>query len=98
MRITVAPRAFWNGYLRLLLVSCPIALFQATVLSDELESADINEGEGDEGAQEALAIDRVIEIEQFVLKKEIDERYLDESFNIVPDGERGLEAFAVIRE
>jgi DNA end-binding protein Ku len=94
MRVAVAPHAFWKGYLKLSLVSCRIALFGATVPSDETESAITP----DEGELEALAIDRMIEIEECVLKKEIDERYLGDSYYIVPDGEESLQAFAVIRE
>jgi DNA end-binding protein Ku len=96
--MAMAPRAFWKGYLKLSLVSCPIALFRATVPINEIESADIIGGEGDDGELEAPAIDPVIEINEFVLKKEIDERYLGDSYYIVPDREEGLEAFAVIRE
>ena len=49
---------------------------------------------------EAVEIDskRVIEIEQFVPKDEIDELYINNPYYIVPDGEVGQQAFAVIRE
>ena len=49
---------------------------------------------------EAVAIEskRVIEIDEFVPKKEIDELYLNNPYYIVPDGEVGPQAFAVIRE
>jgi hypothetical protein len=30
----VAPRAYWKGYLKLSLVSCPIALYPATGAAD----------------------------------------------------------------
>jgi len=49
---------------------------------------------------EAVAIEstRMIDIEQFVPKKEIDELYLGNPYYIVPDGDVGQQAFAVIRE
>jgi DNA end-binding protein Ku len=131
----VAPRAYWKGYLKLSLVSCPIALFPATSerekisfhqinkntghrikyqkidaeSGDEVESADIIKGyqvgkgeylEIEPEELEAIAIEskRTIEIDEFVPKKEIDELYLNNPYYIVPDGEVGQQAFAVIRE
>src|SRR5438552_3722892 len=49
---------------------------------------------------EAVAIEskRTIEIDEFVAKKEIDELYLNSPYYLVPDGEVGQQAFAVIRE
>jgi DNA end-binding protein Ku len=49
---------------------------------------------------DAVAIDskRIIEIDEFVPKVEIDELYLRDPYFIVPDGEVGQQAFAVIRE
>jgi len=131
----VAPRAYWKGYLKLSLVSCPIALFPATSerekisfhqlhkqtgnrikyrkvdaeTGDEVESADIIKGyEVGKGEYltiepeelEAIAIEskRTIEIDEFVPRKEIDELYFNNPYYIVPDGEVGEQAFAVIRE
>jgi DNA end-binding protein Ku len=131
----VAPRAYWKGYLKLSLVSCPIALFPASSerekiifhqlhkqtgnrikyrkvdaeTGDEVESADIikgyqvGKGEYLEVAPEeleAIAIEskRSIEIDEFVPRKEIDEVYFNSPYYIVPDGEVGQQAFAVIRE
>jgi DNA end-binding protein Ku len=131
----VAPRAYWKGYLKLSLVSCPVALFPASSerekisfhqinkktgnrikyrkvdaeTGDEVESADIVKGyqvgkgeyiEIEPEELEAIAIEskRTIEIDEFVPKKEIDELYLDSPYYIVPDGEVGQQAFAVIRE
>src|ERR1700704_6463073 len=131
----MAPRAYWKGYLKLSLVSCPIALFPATSerekisfhqlnkntghrikyrkidaeSGDEVDSEDIIKGyevgkgdyiELDPEELEAVAIEskRVIEIDEFVPKKEIDELYLNSPYYIVPDGEVGQQAFAVIRE
>jgi DNA end-binding protein Ku len=131
----VAPRAYWKGYLKLSLVSCPIALFTATSerekisfhqlnkktgnriryrkvdaeTGDEVDSSQIIKGyevakseyiELEPEELEAVAIDskRVIEIDEFVPKAEIDELYLRDPYFIVPDGEVGQQAFAVIRE
>jgi non-homologous end joining protein Ku len=41
---------------------------------------------------------RTVEIDEFVEKKEIDELYMRDPYYIVPDGEVGQQAFAVIRE
>jgi DNA end-binding protein Ku len=41
---------------------------------------------------------RTIEIDQFVPRNEIDDRYIDSPYYIAPDGEVGQEAFAVIRD
>jgi DNA end-binding protein Ku len=131
----VAPRAYWKGYLKLSLVSCPIALFPATSerekisfhqvhkqtgnrikyrkidaeTGDEVESADIIKGyevgkgeylEIEPEELEAIAIEskRTIDIDEFVPRKEIDELYFNNPYYIVPDGEVGQQAFAVIRE
>jgi DNA end-binding protein Ku len=131
----VASRAYWKGYLKLSLVSCPIALFPASSerekisfhqlhkqtgnrikyrkvdaeTGDEVESADIIKGyEVGKGEYleiapeelEAIAIEskRTIEIDEFVPRKEIDEIYFNSPYYIVPDGEVGQQAFAVIRE
>ena len=131
----MAPRAYWKGYLKLSLVSCPIALFPATSerekinfhqlnkatgnriryrkidaeTGDEVDNADIVKGyeiaKGDyivlaPDEIEAVAIEskHVIDIDEFVPKREIDELYLRDPYYIVPDGEVGQQAFAVIRE
>src|SRR5499425_3487123 len=135
MEYIVAPRAYWKGYLKLSLVSCPVALFPASSerekisfnqinkktgnriryrkvdaeSGDEVDSADIIKGyevgkgeyiEIEPEELEAIAIEskRTIEIDEFVPKKEIDELYLNSPYYIVPDGEVGQQAFAVIRE
>jgi DNA end-binding protein Ku len=135
MEYPVAPRAYWKGYLKLSLVSCPISLFPATSerekisfhqlnketgnriryrkvdseTGDEVEQADIIKGyevtkgeyiELDPEELEAVAIEskRTIEIDEFVPKAEIDEIYMRDPYYIVPDGEVGQQAFAVIRE
>jgi DNA end-binding protein Ku len=135
MEQIVAPRAYWKGYLKLSLVSCPVALFPASSerekisfhqinkntgnrikyrkvdaeTEDEVDSSDIVKGyevgkgeyiEVEPEELEAIAIEstRTIEIDVFVPKKEIDELYLNNPYYIVPDGEVGQQAFAVIRE
>src|SRR5438876_5977271 len=131
----MAPRAYWKGYLKLSLVSCPIALFPASSerekisfhqinkktgnrikyrkvdaeTEDEVDSSDIIKGyevgkgqyiEIEPEELEAIAIEskRTIEIDELVPKKEIDELYLNSPYYLVPDGEVGQQAFAVIRE
>src|SRR6516162_1178229 len=131
----MAPRAYWKGYLKLSLVSCPIALYPDSSerekisfhqlnkntghrikyrkvdaeSGDEVESADIIKGyevgkgqyiELDPEELEAVAIEskRTIDIDEFVPKEEIDELYLRDPYFIIPDGEVGQQAFAVIRE
>ena len=49
---------------------------------------------------EAVQIEsnHTIDIDSFVPKEEIDERYLNHPYYIVPDGKAGLDAFAVIRD
>jgi DNA end-binding protein Ku len=42
----VAPRAYWKGYLRLSLVSCPIALFPATSEREKISFNQINKETG----------------------------------------------------
>src|SRR6476661_11191053 len=135
MEYVVAPRAYWKGYLKLSLVSCPVALFPASTerekisfhqinkktgnrikyrkvdaeTGDEVDSADIIKGyqvgkgeylEIEPEELEAIAIEskRTIEIDEFVPRKEIDELYFNNPYYIVPDGEVGQQAFAVIRE
>jgi len=129
------PRANWKGYLRLSLVSCPIALYPASLLSEKVSFNRINRKTGNRLKQqnvdsetgevvsredtvrgyevakgqymivedaeiEAVQIEstRTIEIDRFVPKSEIDERYIDSPYYIAPDGQVGQEAFAVIRD
>src|SRR5258708_7856893 len=48
---------------------------------------------------EAVQIEsnRTIDIDSFVPRDEIDKRYIDHPYYIVPDGKAGVDAFAVIR-
>ena len=129
------PRANWKGYLRLSLVSCPIALYPASSLSEKVSFNRINRKTGNRLKQqnvdsetgkevprediargyevgkgqylivedeelEAVQVEstRTIEIDQFVPRNEIDDRYIDSPYYIAPDGGVGQDAFAVIRD
>jgi DNA end-binding protein Ku len=131
----VAPRPYWKGYLKLSLVSCPIALSPATSSSEKISFRQVNKetgnrirykkvdsetdeevsneqiGKGYEvGKNEFLIMDdeeleavelestHTIEINQFVPFAQIDKRYYDQAYYIVPNDEVGVEAFAVIRD
>ena len=131
----MAPRANWKGYLRLSLVSCPIALYPASSLSEKVSFNRVNRKTGNRLKQqnvdsetgevvpredvargyeiakgqylivedeelEAVQIEstRTIDIDQFVPKNEIDERYIESPYYIAPDGQVGQDAFAVIRD
>jgi DNA end-binding protein Ku len=131
----MAPRANWKGYLRLSLVSCPIALYPASSLSEKVSFNRINRKTGNRLKQQnvdsetgdivsredtargfevakgqylivedqeidAVQIEstRTIEIDQFVPRGEIDDRYIDSPYYIAPDGKVGQDAFAVIRD
>jgi DNA end-binding protein Ku len=63
---------------------------RATGLSSQIEPEEL----------EAIAIEskRTIDIDEFVPRKKIDELYFNSPYYIVPDGEVGQQAFAVIRE
>src|ERR1700742_4684664 len=76
---------------------------------DEIDNADIVKGyeyskgeyiELDPEELEAVALEskRVIDIDEFVPRGEIDELYMRDPYYIVPDGDVGQQAFAVIRE
>jgi DNA end-binding protein Ku len=128
-------RPYWKGYLKLSLVSCPIALYAGTASTERASFRQINKKTGnrlrqqlvddvtrevvegpdkgrgyeysknayipvDDAELDAIAIEsnHTIEIDSFVPRDEIDERYLDSLYYITPDGEVGQEAFAVIRE
>jgi len=96
-------RKKWKGYLRLSLVTCPIALIPAT--SDANVA---NAYKGDTGSYievskdelESIALEstRTIDIDEFVPRSEIDPLYVIRPYYIVPDGKVGHDAFAVIRE
>src|ERR1700704_844832 len=131
----MTPRAYWKGYLRLSLVTCPIELFPATSQSEKTHFHQINiktghrlrqqmvdeetgkvvdkehKGRGyelskgryveiDEDELQAIEIEstHTVDIDSFVPLAEIDKRYLDKPYYIVPSGKVGAEAFGVIRD
>jgi DNA end-binding protein Ku len=131
----MAPRANWKGFLRLSLVTFPVALYPATSDTEKVSFNQINKktghrikyskvdaDTGEEVANEdivkgykvdtdtyievskeelddiALESTHTIEIDEFVPKTEIDNRYLIRPYYLVPDGKVGHDAFAVIRE
>ncbi len=128
-------RPYWKGYLKLSLVSCPIAIYSATSSSERVTFRQINKVTGnrvrqqlvDEETREpveasdkgrgyevskgvyvmveddeidAIAIEssHTIDIDSFVPRAQIDKRYLDSPYYLVPDDQVGQEAFAVIRD
>ena len=128
-------RPYWKGYLKLALVSCPIAVYPGTSSSERVSFRQINKKTGnrlrqqlvDEGTREpvesedkgrgyeyskgayipvedeeleAIAIEsnHTIEVDSFVPREQIDERYLDSPYYLTPNDKVGQEAFAVIRE
>src|SRR6516165_11278518 len=130
----MAPRAYWKGFLRLSLVSCPIQLFPATSESEKIRFNQINKetgnriryskvdgqtGEEVESANiikgyevakghyieitdeelESVSLEsvKIIEIDEFVPKSEIDNLYYIRPYYIAPDGKVGQDAFVVIR-
>jgi DNA end-binding protein Ku len=129
------PRPYWKGYLKLSLVSCPIALYAATSSSERVSFRQINRKTGNRLRQQLIddvtrepveagekgrgyevgknqyilieddELDAVrvesnhtIEIDSFVPRAQMDERYLDSPYYLVPDDRVGQEAFAVIRD
>jgi DNA end-binding protein Ku len=131
----MAPRANWKGFLKLSLVTCPIALFPATSESEKINFNQINKRTGnrvryvkvdadtgeevppediikgykvdtdrylevtkDELENIGLESTRLVEIEEFVPRSEIDDLYRVRPYYIVPEGKVGHDAYAVIRE
>jgi Ku protein len=131
----MAPRAYWKGYLRLSLVTCPIEIFPALSASEKTHFHMINKRTGnrlhqqmvddetgkvvdkeDKGRGYELGKNRYVEIDEdelaaiqiesthtvdidgFVPNAEIDKRYYDRPYYVVPSDRVGAEAFAVIRD
>ena len=131
----MAPRAYWKGYLKLSLVSCPIALYPAASSAervsfnrinkktgnrlkqqqfdaetgDPVEKEDIGRGyeigkgqylqvEDEEIEKIQIESTHTIEIDSFVPRAEIDDRYLDSPYYLAPTDQVGMEAFSVIRD
>jgi DNA end-binding protein Ku len=131
----VSPRPYWKGYLKLSLVSCPIAVHAACSSSERVSFRQISRKTGNRLRQqlideetrepidgyekargyeigkgqflliedeelEAIAIDstHTIDIDSFVPRSEIDQRFFDTPYYITPNDAVGQDAFAVIRE
>ena len=128
-------RPYWKGYLKLALVSCPIALHTACSTSERIALRQINKATGnrlrqqliDEETREPVAPEHkgrgyevakgqylvveddeleaieiasthVIEIDSFVPRCQIDQRFLDTPYYVTPNEPVAQEAFAVIRD
>jgi DNA end-binding protein Ku len=128
-------RPYWKGYLKLALVSCPIALHAACSTSERIAFRQINKATGhrlrqqliDEETREPVTSDQkgrgyeiakgqylmvedeelekiqiesshVIEIDSFVPRQQIDQRFFDSLYYVTPNAPVAQEAFAVIRE
>jgi len=64
----------------------------------ELRKGEYVEVEKDELEAVQIESNHTIDIDGFVPRDEIDKRYLDHPYYIVPDGKAGIDAFAVIRD
>lgn len=64
----------------------------------ELKKGEYVEVEKDELEAVQIESNHTIDIDSFVPSEEIDKRYLDNPYYIVPDGKAGIDAFAVIRD
>jgi Ku protein len=131
----MAPRAYWKGYLKLSLVSCPIALYPASSSSERVSfnrinlksgnrlkqqmvdaesgepvgKEDIGRGyeyakgqyllvEDDELEKIRIESTHTIDIDSFVPRAEVDDRYLSNPYYLSPTDKVGQEAFTVIRD
>ena len=129
------PRPYWTGFLKLSLVTCPVALYPASSESEKTHFHQINRKTGNRlrqqmvdektgrvvegenkgrgyqlsrgtyveiGPDELEAVEvqstRAIDIDKFVPEQDIDKRYYEHPYYIVPDDKSGEEAFAVIRD
>jgi DNA end-binding protein Ku len=133
--MAAARRAYWKGYLKLSLVTAPVALYPASSQAEKTHFHQINRKTGNRLRQQMVdektgkVVDKddksrgyevskgkyveiepdeikaiqvesthTIDIAKFVPADEIDRRYYDNAYYIVPDGKAGEEAFAVIRD
>jgi Ku protein len=64
----------------------------------ELKKGEYVEIEKDELEAVQIESNHTIDIDSFVPRDEIDKRYLNHPYYIVPDGKAGIDAFAVIRD
>jgi DNA end-binding protein Ku len=128
-------RPYWKGYLKLALVSCPIALHAACSSAERLAFRQVNKATGnrlrqqliDEETCEPIAPEHkgrgyevakgqylivedaelegieiesthTIEIDSFVPRSQLDQRFFDSPYYVMPSEPVGQEAFAVIRD
>jgi DNA end-binding protein Ku len=133
--MAAARRAYWKGYLKLSLLTCPIGLYPASSQAEKTHFHQINGKTGDRLRQQMVdeetgrVVDKenkgrgyeiskgkyveiepeeikaiqvesthTLDIDKFVPVDEIDRRYFDRPYYIMPDGKAGEEAFAVIRD
>ena len=131
----MTPRPYWKGYLKLSLVSCPIALHAACSTSERVAFRQINTATGnrlrqqliDEETREPVAPEHkgrgyevakghylvvedaeleaieiesthTIDIDSFVPRSRIDQRFFDTPYYVTVNDPVGQEAFAVIRD
>ncbi len=129
------PRASWNGFLRLSLVTCPVYLVPATTEAKRIRFNQLNAETGNRVAQQLVdsktgeAVERdqivkgyeyergryvtisdeelkdlqiesskIIDLDRFVDRDEVDPIYVDNSYYVYPDGELAAETFRVIGE
>ena len=129
------PRASWNGFLRLSLVSCPVSLVPATTEGKRIRFNQLNAKTGNRVQQQLIdsktgeVVDRddivkgyeydrgryatisddelkalqiesskIIDLNRFVDRDEVDPIYLDTPYYVYPDGELAAETFRVIGE
>lgn len=128
-------RPLWRGHLKLSLVSCPVALYNAISESEDIHLHFLNPDTGNRirylsvDAETEDVVERsnlvkgyefekdryvtltneeldelkiesssTMTIEQCVESSEIDPRYFERAYYLVPDGDDGAEAYAVIRD
>jgi DNA end-binding protein Ku len=129
------PRASWNGFLRLSLVSCPVSLVPATTEAKRVRFNQLNAKTGNRVQQQLIdsktgeVVDRdqivkgyefdrgryvtvtddelkalqiesskIIDLDRFVDRDEVDPVYLDTPYYVHPDGQLAADTFRVIGE
>jgi len=134
-RSKLPSRPLWRGYLKLSLVSCPIAIYNALTESEDIHLNFLNPETGnriryqvidaeteelversdlvrgyqfqkdryvtlteDELDELKIESSEVMKVEEFVPLTDIAPMYFERGYYIVPDGEAGADAYAVIRE
>src|SRR6516225_9607345 len=127
------PRASWNGFLRLSLVSCPVSLVPATTEAKRVRFNQLNSKTGNRIQQQLIdsktgeVVDRgeivkgyeydrgryvtddelkalqiesskIIDLDRFVDRDEVDPVYFDKPYYVYPDGQLAADTFRVISE